>query len=66
MAGDMIRVWNEPVVADFNAFYFVWRDRGGPQQPNNIWFLDTVQSKDNSGMRSGYQFYGMIYLTAVV
>jgi hypothetical protein len=23
MAGDMIRVWNEPVVADFNAFYLI-------------------------------------------
>jgi tRNA U34 5-methylaminomethyl-2-thiouridine-forming methyltransferase MnmC len=23
MAGDMIRAWNEPVLADFNAFYLM-------------------------------------------
>jgi hypothetical protein len=23
MTGEMIRVWNEPVVADFNAFHFI-------------------------------------------
>lgn len=56
-AGDMIRVWNEPDVADFNIlFYFVWRDRGGPQKPN-VLFLDTVQSRDTSGMQNGYQLY---------
>jgi len=34
MTSDMIRVWNEPVVADFNAFYFILSGRTEEDRKN--------------------------------
>jgi len=52
LAGDMIRMWNEPVLADFNAFHFILS--GGTEEDHKS-LMSCFWTRFKAGILQGYE-----------